>query len=379
MIEQCANYRSKVILIDPTGEYETLSGPVFHVHVGDATRNTTTSSAATLPFYELTEADLVSILEPDSPIQVAKLRSAIRTLKLLHLEPRLGTDGVFPKAHREKLHYEQAYTDLKPEIEVPQNIFDLSRLPLQIELECVQPNRSHTETGFWGGVNTEEIGQCSSFINRVTDVLLREELDAIVAPPPGPSLFETIDSFLIDPDFSVLRISLEFLPTIYSTREIVCNAIARRLLAVGRGGALNRYPTLLVVDEAHQVVKKNRSLFTREYPLDAFNIIAKEGRKYGLSLCVATQRPNDVPDDVMSQIGTFIVHRLASDTDRAAIERASGGCGQALLDELPNLAPGEAFIVGLDYGMPLHVTMCLPENAPRSHGPDYQRLWRPFG
>jgi hypothetical protein len=350
------------------------------VHVGDApaAREGAVSSSATLPFYELTEADLVSILEPDTAVQVAKLRAAIRTLKLLHLEPRLGTDGVFPKAHREKMHYEQAYRDLKPDIEVPQNVFDLRRLPLQLELECVQPNRSHTETGFWGGTNSEEIGQCSSFMNRITEVLMRNELEAIVAPPAGPSLFETIDSFLQDPDFSVLRISLEFLPTIFSTREIVSNAIARRLLAIGRQGALASHPTLLVVDEAHQVVRKHRSAFNREYPLDAFNIIAKEGRKYGLSLCVSTQRPNDVPDDVMSQIGTFIVHRLAGDADRAAIERASGGCGQALLNELPNLAAGEAFIVGLDNGMPLHVDMCLPLNQPRSRGPDYQSQWRPL-
>jgi hypothetical protein len=310
--------------------------------------------------------------------QIAKLRAAIRTLKLIHLEPRLGTDGVFAKAHREKIHYEQAYNDFRHDIERPQNLFSISQLPMQLELECVEPNRSHTETGFWGSSNTNELASCSSFINRISEVLLREEMDPIIAPPSGPSLFETIDSFLADPDFAVLRISLEFLPTVYNTREIVCNAIARRLLAIGRGGLLSRFPTLLVIDEAHQVLRKSPSRFSREYPLDAFNIIAKEGRKYGLSLLVATQRPNDIPDDIMSQMGTFIVHRLASDSDRSSIERASGTAGEGVLSDLPNLSAGEAFILGLDYGLPLQVVMRLPHSPPLSQGPNYQELWRPL-
>ncbi len=379
IIEQCAQYQSKVILLDPTGEYATLRGPVFHVHVGEPGPKKVSSSAATLPFYELTEADLVAIFEPDSSVQIAKMRAATRTLKLLHLEPRLGADGVFAKAHREKLHYEQAFNDLKLEIESPQNLFNIAHLPLQVELECVEPNRSHTETGFWGATNTDDISACASFISRVNEVLLRSEMEAIVAPPPGPSLFETIDSFLADPDFSVLRVSLEFLPTIHSTREIVCNAIARRLLAIGRSGRLTKTPTLLVIDEAHQVLRKSPSRFAREYPLDAFNIIAKEGRKYGLSLCIATQRPNDIPDDVMSQMGTFVVHRLASDSDRGSIERASGTAGEGVLNDLPNLGPGQAFILGLDFGLPLQVVMQLPDNPPLSQGPDYQNFWKPIG
>jgi ABC-type bacteriocin/lantibiotic exporter with double-glycine peptidase domain len=128
LIEQCAMHRSKVILLDLTGEYETLEGPVFHVHLGTAHRDGPLSSATCLPFYELTEADLVAVLEPENALQLSKLQTAIRTLKLLHLEPKLGTDGVFPKAHKEKRLFDQAIDDFKHDLEVPQNLFDIYRL-----------------------------------------------------------------------------------------------------------------------------------------------------------------------------------------------------------------------------------------------------------
>ena len=53
--------------------------------------------------------------------------------------------------------------------------------------------------------------------------------------------------------------------------------------------------------------------------LDAFGLIAKEGRKYGLTCVLATQRPRDIPEDVLSQIGMFVVHRLINERDRQIV------------------------------------------------------------
>jgi DNA helicase HerA-like ATPase len=92
-------------------------------------------------------------------------------------------------------------------------------------------------------------------------------------------------------------------------------------------------------------------------------------------MCLATQRPRDIPDDVLSQVGTFIVHRLVNDGDRSTIERASGTASQILLDNLPALGPGESFFMGIDFPTPLRVRMMKPENPPKSAGPNYQRYW----
>jgi hypothetical protein len=362
--------------LDLTGEYETLEGSVFHAHLGVSNRESSGSSPVSLPFFQLTEADLVAILEPESPLQLFKLRAAIKTLKLLHLDSKIATEGVFPKAHKEKRLYDQAVDDFKQDLQVPENFFDIYRLPLQIELECVDMYRSQAEIGFWGGINNEELAACAGLIHRAQEILTRGDLGPIFLPHAAPSLINTLDTFLLDEEVSVLRVSCEFLPSIHHVREIVANAIGRRMLDLGRRRVFMVQPALLVVDEAHQVLHGAVSEFARDFPLDAYRIIAKEGRKYGLALCVSTQRPGDVPEDIISQVGTFIVHRLVGVTDRAIIERATGACDKDMLEDLPALAPGEAMIVGSSFTRALRVRMKLPNRQPHSHGPNYQTLWR---
>ena len=376
LIEQCCQYRSKLILLDLTGEYETLDGPMHHVHLGVAHRDNLASSLACIPFYELTEADLVAILEPENNLQLHKLQAAIRTLKLLHLEPKLGRDGVFPKAHKEKRIYDQAVEDYNHELEVTQNLFDIYKLPLQIELECVDVYRSQNETGFWGGMNQEDLAACSALIHRTSEILTRADLGALFLPHTAPSLITILDSFFADDNITSLRVSFEFLPSIHHVREIAANAIGRRLLQMGRERLFMQQPVLLMVDEAHQVLHPTVSQFVRDFPLDAYHVLAKEGRKYGLSLAVATQRPGDIPEDILSQMGTFIVHRLVGTTDRGIVERATGACDKAMLDDLPTLTPGEAIIVGSSFSRPLRVRIKLPAKLPFSHGPNYQELWK---
>lgn len=376
LVEECSRHRSKVVLLDLTGEYEPLEGDIFHAHLGISNRESAHSSPVSLPFYQLTEADLVAILEPETPLQLFKLRSAIKTLKLLHLEPKLATEGVFPKAHKEKRLYDQAIDDYKHELQVPENLFDIYRLPLQIELECVDMYRSQVEVGFWGGINNAELAACAGLIHRCQEVLTRGDLGPIFLPHAAPSLITTLDTFLVDEAVSVLRVSFEFLPSTHHVREIVANAIGRRMLDLGRRRVFMEQPALLVVDEAHQVLHGATSEFVRDFPLDAYRIIAKEGRKYGLALCVSTQRPGDVPEDIMSQVGTFIVHRLVGSTDRQIVERATGACDKDMLEDLPALTPGEALIVGSAFSRPLRVRMKLPRCQPYSHGPNYQELWK---
>jgi hypothetical protein len=376
IVEQCARHRSKLILLDPTGEYETLEGSIFHVHLGSATRETSRSREASLPYTELTEADLVAIFRPSAGNQLVKLRSAIKTLKLIRLEPRLGTEGVMIKAHKSKISFDAAAQVSKADIDTPFNVFDIDKLALQLEYECVDPTRSQTEIDYWGGTNAYDHAQCVPLMNRINDILAAEELRCIFSPSNEPSVFDVMTKFFDDPNISVLRISFEFLPSLFRTREIVANAFGRFLLQRGRLGEFRKRPMVVLLDEAHQALNSKLSDLSVDFPLEAFNIIAKEGRKYALTLCLATQRPRDIPDDVMSQVGTFIAHRLVNDQDRATIERASGACNQNLLGHLPSLGPGDAFVLGIDFSTPLRVRMIAPISPPHSRGPDYQRQWR---
>lgn len=107
-------------------------------------------------------------------------------------------------------------------------------------------------------------------------------------------------------------------------REILVNAIGKFMLYKARDQKFKSSPVVFFIDEAHQFLNK---AIADEYfaakPLDAFEQISKEARKYGLFLCIATQMPRDIPLGTLSQMGTFIVHRLINEQDNKAVESAA--------------------------------------------------------
>ena len=154
------------------------------------------------------------------------------------------------------------------------------------------------------------------------------------------------------------------------------NSIGRFLLKLGRRDSFRENPILVIVDEAHQFLNKSLSVEGQDNRLDSFALIAKEGRKYSLNVCLATQRPRDIPEGVLSQMGTLLVHRLTNDLDRHMIERASGDIDNASVQSIPSLTPGQGIIMGVDFPMPLHVQVKAPDKKPHSRGPDFQSFWK---
>lgn len=185
----------------------------------------------------------------------------------------------------------------------------------------------------------------------------------------------SIDAFIAGND-KLLRVCLSGIAYEYHAREIIANVIGRHLLTKARTGAFLQRPTVVMVDEAHNFL--GRHIGTEDYAakLDAFELIAKEGRKYGLNICLASQRPRDITEGVLSQMGTLIVHRLTNDRDRDVVERACGEIDRAASAFLPNLRPGEAAVIGADFPIPLTIQIRKPTAKPRSDGPSYQTHWR---
>ena len=173
-----------------------------------------------------------------------------------------------------------------------------------------------------------------------------------------------------------MRISMKHVPFAHNAREIVANALGRYLLKVGRQGRLKTKPLFVFLDEAHQFLNKTLGDENTKYSLDSFELVAKEGRKFCLNICISTQRPRDIPEGVLSQMGTLIVHRLTNDKDREVVERASGDIDRSAAAFLPTLAPGQAIIIGVDFPIPLTVQISKPHREPDSRGPDYQCNWR---
>ena len=111
LVEQIAARQGKVILLDPTGEYHSLSDGVSHVHLGgQRTGEDDRRRFVSFPYRHLSEIDMFAILQPSPGVQAPKLRDAIASLKLAHLEPDLAEEGLLEEARRcKEIHQLRAY------------------------------------------------------------------------------------------------------------------------------------------------------------------------------------------------------------------------------------------------------------------------------
>ena len=145
-----------------------------------------------------------------------------------------------------------------------------------------------------------------------------------------------------------------------------------------RGGA--EHPVLLVCEEAHRYVPSDRS--SNNGPVRRIlERIAKEGRKYGVSLGLITQRPSDLAEGVLSQCGTIIAMRLNNERDQAFVRAAMPEGSRGFLDSIPALRNREAIICGEGVSIPIRVAFddLEPSLRPASNDPVFSELWARTG
>lgn len=377
LIEEIARLRGKAILFDATGEFETQAYPgMTHVYLGG--RKSAPNDPRrfmSFPYWELTESDLFVLLRPSPGVQAPKLKEALRSLKIAALEPALATDGLIRKQGQQRQPFEMACVRHAPTLSRPGTQFNIRLLARQVWEECVYPSGFGAATGNWGAATPNEQSACVTLLSRIESELNSPSLECLFSPNDLESLPEVVDAFLNDNAQRVLRISLEFLSFEHNAREVVANAVGRYLLALGRSGRFINMPLVVLLDEAHQFLDKSVGDEFSRTDLDAFGLIAKEGRKYSLTCVLATQRPRDIPEDVLSQMGMFIVHRLINERDRHVVERACGDLDASAASFLPTLGQAEAMIVGVSAPMPLPVTIRKPLHPPSSRSANYEELW----
>nr|WP_319473730.1 ATP-binding protein [uncultured Sphaerochaeta sp.] len=139
--------------------------------------------------------------------------------------------------------------------------------------------------------------------------------------------------------------------------------------------ALNDVPVMLVCEEAHNYIpQKNDSAYRSSRK--SLERVAKEGRKYGLSLMVVSQRPSEVSETIFAQCNNFIALRLTNSSDQNYVKRLFPDNSNGITDILPNLAPGECIVVGDSVLLPSIVQMPLPSPEPHSSSVRFYKEWR---
>src|SRR5215213_4510595 len=139
-------------------------------------------------------------------------------------------------------------------------------------------------------------------------------------------------------------------------------------------------PLLPVCEEAHRYVPKDENSGGQAVR-KILERIAKEGRKYGVSLGLITQRPSDLAEGVLSQCGTIIAMRLNNDRDQACVRAAMPEGARGFLDAIPALRNRECIVCGEGVAIPMRVAFDNLDEAkrPASEDPSFTELWRQSG
>ena len=241
-------------------------------------------------------------------------------------------------------------------------------------------------------VAAEQGGSLAGFIStlglRIRGMLADQRLGAVIGHNPPTSFDDWLRGYVGDNGASngpIAIIDLSLVPS--EVVHIVVAVLARLVFE-----SLQRYrrsneaglplPTVLVLDEAHTFVRRSRdddgpAATATQLCRETFERIAREGRKFGLGLVLASQRPSELSPTVLAQCNTFLLHRIVNDADQNLVARLVPDNVSGLLRELPSLPSRQAVLLGWATPIPVMVEVDeLPEEQrPQSSDPDFWHVW----
>lgn len=209
-----------------------------------------------------------------------------------------------------------------------------------------------------------------------------ERLHGVVQPEKDITLIEWLNSYIGSNNADNGQITIIDLSLIPSDIIHIVIAVLSRLTfeAIQRYRRINKQelPTVLVLEEAHTFLREsNFNNNNSNLCLETFERIAREGRKFGLSMVLSSQRPSELSQTVLSQCNTFLLHRIVNDRDQDLVRRLVPDSLSGLLKELPILPSRKAILVGWAFPIPVLVEMNFLEKAhrPRSNDPSFWDVW----
>lgn len=135
-------------------------------------------------------------------------------------------------------------------------------------------------------------------------------------------------------------------------------------------------PLLMVFEEAHSYLPRGeKSTHIYGYARKAVEKVFKEGRKFGIGSMIISQRPSEISETILAQVGTIIALRLTNSSDKGYVMSASPNNTTSLIELLPSLRIGEAIIVGEAIQIPTRVRIELVEPRPDSRDPNVAECW----
>lgn len=322
---------------------------------------TPSDDALFLPYWLLNRDEMLSMIldrsDQNAPNQASRFTSHVRALKQKTLEAEGQVDVA------------KTFTVDSP---IPYAIEDL--------LAALNTDNTTKGVGKTGPVKGEWEDKLTRFISRMEAKLEDRRYGFMFSPPTEANAYEwlaaQIARLLGSTGGHGIKI-IDFSEVPSDVLPVVTGTLARLLYDVQFWMiAEKRTPVTLLCDEAHLYlpVRDDADAVQRQ-ALGAFERIAKEGRKYGFSLLVVSQRPSDVSRTILSQCNNFLSLRLTNDMDQGVIKRLMPDSLAGLTSVLPLLDTGEALMLGDAVLLPSRIKLDLPTVRPDSATRDFWKDW----
>ena len=323
------------------------------------------SNAIFLPYWLLNRDEMLSMIldrsDQNAPNQASRFTSHIRTLK----------DRTLKDLSEEDVR--KTFTVDSP---VP---YDLEQL-----IELLETDDSERLPGARGGDTTkagEWNGKLTRFILRLKTKISDRRYGFMFMPPTDASVYTwlaTVVGKLLGSNSTTPGIKvIDFSEVPADVLPVVTGTFARLLYDIQFWmDPSKRTPFALICDEAHLYLPVHQDADAVErQALETFERIAKEGRKYGCSLVVVSQRPSDVSRTILSQCNNFLVLRLTNDSDQQVVRRLMPDSMAGVTDILPLLDTGEALLLGDSILLPTRIRLDKPVIRPDSGTRDFWSDW----
>lgn len=164
-------------------------------------------------------------------------------------------------------------------------------------------------------------------------------------------------------------------------RKMIPMLIAKELYETKKSDLDINKSLHIIIDEAHNILSRSsdrESMQWKDYRLETFEEIIKEGRKFSTFLTIASQRPSDISPTIISQLHNYFLHRLINNNDLLAVEKTISYLDKVSADSIPNLATGTCILAGLIAQIPVVMKVGEIEESqfePQSHNIDLLKNW----
>ena len=218
-------------------------------------------------------------------------------------------------------------------------------------------------------------GKLSSVIRTMEDKKNDKRYAFLFSENPPEYLIKVVEDILAN-DKPVKNIDLSEVP--HDVAIPLIGAITRLVYEIQKTFKnTDVMPVTVVCDEAHVYIPNDFQLSASERRMVAiFEEIAKEGRKFGTTLFVASQRPSELNKTIMAQCANFIVAKLNNENDKSMIKGMLPDGNESVIDETTTFSPGEVLMIGDAVQIPLKIKVDRATERPESRTISFWNEWK---